>query len=151
MCSAFVQVFLVLAFVGYCSAGLISTGTSTQSRSQDIAGNYAFAYDENHSTGGTFRRESGTLGGVTGSYGLRDIDGRVRIVNYIADGLGFRANVQTNEPGTDPKESAAVSRGPVAAPLLAPVAPVVPAPIAAAPLGFGLGYSTAVHHGLRHY
>lgn len=36
-----------------------------------------------------------------GSYGLRTIDGRVRVVNYVADGLGFRANIQTNEPGVD--------------------------------------------------
>ena len=41
-----------------------------------------------------------------GSYGLRDADGRLRIVNYVADELGFRANIQTNEPGVEPKDPA---------------------------------------------
>ena len=64
-------------------------------------GNYAFGYNEDHATGGTFRRETGSPGMAHGSYGLRTIDGRVRVVNYVADGHGFRANIQTNEPGVD--------------------------------------------------
>lgn len=71
-------------------------------------GNYAFGYNEDHTTGGTFRRESGDAhGNKVGSYGLRDADGRLRIVNYVADALGFRANIQTNEPGVEPKDPAA--------------------------------------------
>lgn len=63
-------------------------------------GNYAFGYNEDHSTGGTFRRESGdAFGTKVGSYGLRDADGRLRIVNYVADANGFRATISTNEPG----------------------------------------------------
>jgi hypothetical protein len=71
-------------------------------------GNYAFGYNEDHATGGTFRRESGAPGVQVGSYGLRDADGRVRVVNYVADAAGFRANIQTNEPGVEPKDPAAV-------------------------------------------
>jgi hypothetical protein len=66
-------------------------------------GNYAFGYNEDHATGGTFRRESGSHGVKVGSYGLRDADGRQRVVNYVADAAGFRANIQTNEPGVEPK------------------------------------------------
>lgn len=71
-------------------------------------GNYAFGYNEDHSTGGTFRREQGGPGHQVGSYGLRDADGRTRVVNYVADAHGFRANIQTNEPGVEPKDPAAV-------------------------------------------
>lgn len=86
----------------------VPTGTSTQFRSQDNIGNFNFGYNEDHATGGTFRREQGdALGGRVGSYGLRDVDGRTRIVNYVADAAGFRANIQTNEPGVEPKDSAA--------------------------------------------
>ncbi|OQR71573.1 cuticle protein 14-like, partial [Tropilaelaps mercedesae] len=39
--------------------------------------------------------------------GLTDVDGRVRVVNYVADGLGFRAAIKTNEPGTKQLPAAA--------------------------------------------
>ncbi|UYV75091.1 hypothetical protein LAZ67_12002443 [Cordylochernes scorpioides] len=39
-------------------------------------------------------------GRVVGSYTINDPDGRQRIVNYIADDSGYRASIQTNEPGT---------------------------------------------------
>ncbi|UXI22089.1 LIM domain protein [Sarcoptes scabiei] len=71
-------------------------------------GNYAFGYNEDHATGGTFRRETGSPGLAHGSYGLRTIDGRVRVVNYVADGHGFRANIQTNEPGVEDQDPASV-------------------------------------------
>lgn len=38
---------------------VLSTGTSSSSRTQDAAGNYAFAYNEQHATGGSSRHESG--------------------------------------------------------------------------------------------
>ena len=44
-----------------------------------------------------------------GSYGLRDADGRVRVVNYVADALGYRASVSTNEPGVDVKQDPAAT------------------------------------------
>lgn len=114
------KVFVVAlaAFVSVASAShivapaalpaAVSTGTSTQFRTQNSNGDYHFGYNEEHATGGTFRRESGdALGTKVGSYGLRDGDGRTRIVNYVADAAGFRANIQTNEPGVEPKDPAA--------------------------------------------
>lgn len=102
-----------------------------------LAGNYQFGYNEDHATGGTFRRESGNaLGQVVGSYGLRDADGRLRTVNYVADALGYRASITSNEPGVEPKDPAAVAinKGAVvaAAPVVAPAAPVLAAPVAPA-------------------
>lgn len=38
---------------------------------------------------------------VRGSYTLTDIDGRNRVVEYIAGPEGFNANIRTNEPGTE--------------------------------------------------
>lgn len=47
------------------------------------------------------RSESGNgWSGVTGSYSLNVGDGRSRVVNYVADGAGFRAAIATNEQGT---------------------------------------------------
>ena len=77
------------------------------------------------------------MAGKTGSYGLRDIDGRTRIVNYVADAAGFRASIQTNEPGVEPKDpaatlinKAAVAAAPIAVAAPAPVAVAAPAPVA---------------------
>lgn len=38
--------------------------------------------------------------GKSGSYGYTDANGLYRRVDYVADAYGFRASVQTNEPGT---------------------------------------------------
>ncbi|KAM7301855.1 putative cuticle protein [Ixodes scapularis] len=47
------------------------------------------------------RQESGDSGNVKkGSYSYTDPNGIFRQVNYIADADGFRASIQTNEPGT---------------------------------------------------
>jgi hypothetical protein len=162
-------VFLALvgyAYGGYVAGlagpaiGVVNTGSSAQFRSQDNIGNYAFGYNEDHATGGTFRRESGAPGVQVGSYGLRDIDGRVRVVNYVADAGGFRANIQTNEPGVEPKDPAAVlinkaaaivAAAPVAAPVVAHAyaAPAIAhsyaAPIAYAPR-VASSYSVSTQH-----
>ncbi|KAK8761611.1 hypothetical protein V5799_027123 [Amblyomma americanum] len=85
-------------------------------------GNYRFGYDVVHSSGSSFHKEQSTNGVKVGSYGLRDIDGRVRVVNYVADAQGFRADVRTNEPGVAPMKDpagATISRSP-------PVGPVPP-------------------------
>ncbi|KAL1479013.1 hypothetical protein MTO96_052217 [Rhipicephalus appendiculatus] len=42
----------------------------------------------------------------TGAYGYRDANGIFRTVKYVADANGFRATVDTNEPGTAPGASA---------------------------------------------
>lgn len=39
-------------------------------------------------------------------YGLKDKDGRARIVKYVADSMGFRASIKTNEPGTSDADAA---------------------------------------------
>jgi hypothetical protein len=153
----------------------LSTGSSTQSRSQDAAGNYAFAYNEQHATGGSSRSESGNPAGVVGSYTLNVADGRQRTVKYVADGLGFRAAIATNEQGTAASAPAAASiSSPYAAPepvlAVAPAvhaAPIVAAPVAAyahapvayahpAPIAYAhapvavapavSGYSSSVNH-----
>jgi len=144
----------------------LSTGSSTQSRTQDAAGNYAFAYNEQHGTGGSSRSESGTPLGTVGSYSLNVGDVRQRVVKYVADGLGFRASISTNEPGTEAKAPAsvainapaavvaapvAVAAAPVAAYAAAPAyaAPAYPAPAYAAPVAIApavSGYSSSINH-----
>lgn len=96
-------------------------------------GQYAFGYDESGATGGTFRHEkSDAAGNRIGSYGLRGADGRVRIVNYVADANGYRASVQTNEPGTESRDTGSVSMNhPVALAIEAAPAPPAHAPVAA--------------------
>ncbi|GIY27510.1 cuticle protein 14 isoform a [Caerostris darwini] len=90
------------------SNALAETGASSQYKTEDNLGNYAFGYSEDHSSGGSFRKEAGdTLGNKVGSYGLHDADGRARVVNYVADSAGFRADVHTNEPGVDPTQDPA--------------------------------------------
>ncbi|KFM73251.1 Cuticle protein 14 isoform b, partial [Stegodyphus mimosarum] len=82
-----------------------NTGTSQQYRQQDATGNYQFGYNEAHSSGSTFRKESGdSWGNKYGSYGLTDADGRYRVVDYVADAGGFRARVKSNEPGVAPAD-----------------------------------------------
>jgi hypothetical protein len=122
--------------------GVVNTGASAVSRSDDGHGNYAFAYNEDHATGGTFRKEKGGPGVQVGSYGLRDADGRVRVVNYVADALGYRASIQTNEPGVDPKQDPAavsINGGGYAVAPVAVAAPVIAAPVAVGYGGYGYG------------
>ncbi|KAH7641708.1 adult-specific rigid cuticular protein 15.5 [Dermatophagoides farinae] len=106
----FLIVFGFVAAVGAMPYhGLVNTGASAVQRHDDGHGNYAFGYNEDHAYGGTFRKEKGGPGYQVGSYGLRDADGRMRIVEYIADAHGFRASISTNEPGTDPKQDPAAT------------------------------------------
>ncbi|KAH7965356.1 hypothetical protein HPB49_006274 [Dermacentor silvarum] len=100
---------------------------------------YSFGYDNVDEYGNQqFRSEQGDSNNAkTGSYGYRDANGLYRRVNYVADGNGFRATVDTNEPGTAPGTSAdAVFNA-------APVVPPVPSGVAGAyaytPYG-GQGY-----------
>lgn len=114
------KVFIVLAaFVAAVSAGhiqqygagplaAVSTGSSSQFRQEDNYGNYNFGYDEAHNSGGSSRREEQTNGIRRGSYSLSDADGRRRTVNYVADAYGFRASVDSNEPGVEPRDPADV-------------------------------------------
>ncbi|CAN7996851.1 unnamed protein product, partial [Ixodes pacificus] len=132
---------------------------------------YSFGYDNVDEFGTRLtRQETGDeYNNKVGSYGYVDAHGVARTVNYVADALGFRATVETNEPGTKtsapadaPTYSSSVE---VAAPVVvkavhpAPVvvkAAVHPAPVAythrvaplaystvaRAPLGYTLGHTT---------
>ncbi|XP_035211416.1 cuticle protein 14-like [Stegodyphus dumicola] len=133
--------------------GLIGTGASAQYRSQDGLGNYAFGYNEGHGSGATFRKETGSHGVVAGSYGLTVADGRQRIVNYVADAAGFRADIKTNEPGVEPKDPAhaAINKAGIIAPALTYAAPAAVHVAAGHPFG-AYSYNTLVgHHGIGHH
>lgn len=56
-------------------------------------GNYAFGYDiVDHHGAKNFRKESGDAwGNKVGSYGIHDIDGRLRIVDYVSKLLVFQS------------------------------------------------------------
>jgi hypothetical protein len=96
---------------------------------------YAFGYDVTDEFGTTLtRQESGDgSGAVRGAYSYKDAKGLVRVVNYVADALGYRANVDTNEPGTETSAPASAvinsNAVPVAAVLARPVAPLIAAPV----------------------
>ncbi|UYV75090.1 hypothetical protein LAZ67_12002441, partial [Cordylochernes scorpioides] len=75
---------------------------------------YKFEYNipvgDHNGFGQISRQESKDESGrVVGSYSINDPDGRQRIVNYVADDLGYRASIQTNEPGTKSESSADVN------------------------------------------
>ncbi|KAL1424085.1 hypothetical protein MTO96_020515 [Rhipicephalus appendiculatus] len=69
---------------------------------------YSFGYNNVDEYGNRqFHSEQGDSNNAkTGSYGYRDANGIFRRVNYVADAYGFRATVDTNEPGTAPGASA---------------------------------------------
>ncbi|KAK8775886.1 hypothetical protein V5799_030771 [Amblyomma americanum] len=69
---------------------------------------YSFGYDNVDEYGTqSYHKEKGDANNVkTGSYGYRDASGIYRRVTYVADANGFRATVDTNEPGTAPGYSA---------------------------------------------
>lgn len=62
---------------------------------------YSYSYLAEGEEGTSGHQETGDGSGrVQGSYSLSDLDGRNRVVEYVADEGGFRAVVRTNEPGT---------------------------------------------------
>ena len=130
--------FRIWAWVGWCVKPYFQRQPSILSKGH---GNYAFGYNEDHATGGTFRKEKGGPGVQVGSYGLRDHDGRMRTVNYVADALGFRASISTNEPGTDVKQDPAATNFNYGGGHIA--APIVAAPLAHGPI---LGHGAPLAH-----
>ncbi|XP_003741870.1 uncharacterized protein LOC100899177 [Galendromus occidentalis] len=68
----------------------------------DADDSYSFEYGVQAEDGSHSRQEArDSEGTVTGRYTITLSDGRMRVVDYIADKDGFRARVDTNEPGTD--------------------------------------------------
>ncbi|UYV83210.1 hypothetical protein LAZ67_23000226 [Cordylochernes scorpioides] len=97
------KIFLVACCVALSHAVLhYGGGASSNFRKQNDFGNYGFGYQIANGYGAVNgRQEVGDgHGNVAGSYNIADRDGRVRKVSYVADGHGFRAVVNTNEPGT---------------------------------------------------
>jgi len=62
---------------------------------------YSFSYTAEATDGMSARQESSDGSTVRGSYMLNGPDGIQRVVHYIADKDGYRATIQTNEPGTE--------------------------------------------------
>lgn len=93
----------------------------TTSASPSSPSPYGFSYSVRAKDGGSSRREwSDGAGNVQGSYSLRLNDGRRRKVEYRADAGGFRASVDTNEPGTQTFYSAPHDPGWLHRPLTPP-------------------------------
>ncbi|XP_049518715.1 cuticle protein 10.9 [Dermacentor silvarum] len=69
---------------------------------------YSFGYDNVDQYGTkSYQKEQGDASNTkTGMYGYSDANGIFRQVKYIADAGGFRAKIDTNEPGTAPGASA---------------------------------------------
>ncbi|CAL1297313.1 unnamed protein product [Larinioides sclopetarius] len=107
--------YLLAALVASCitsaRCGDHPDGQSQVSREQDQAlGNYRFSYSVANGEGEQFRSEgTDALGRVVGSYGLKHSDGTHRVVEYVADKDGFRAEVKSNEPGLVSAEAADAS------------------------------------------
>ncbi|XP_064468543.1 adult-specific rigid cuticular protein 15.7-like [Ornithodoros turicata] len=106
-----VQLAAFAALVAVAHAGYVAPfgGHSNSYRKQDDFGRYNFGYDivDGHGAANGRHETGSAYGPVVGSYYLADIDGRSRRVEYVADKLGFRAVIKTNEPGTKTSLSAA--------------------------------------------
>ncbi|GFT43955.1 cuticle protein 10.9, partial [Nephila pilipes] len=106
---------------------------------------YQYSYSSPAIGGSSSHQESGDgTGRVTGSYSVVDEDGRSRTVEYVADELGFRANIVTNEPGTSNQAPADVTisssadggyGGVYGAPAPIPISAVGGLPVGALPYG----------------
>ncbi|XP_035224350.1 adult-specific rigid cuticular protein 15.7-like [Stegodyphus dumicola] len=173
-------VFLCAAFAVshaniHLKAPLVSTGVSQTSRQQDAHGSYAFGYDivDKHGASNSRSEVGDGYGNKKGTYTIHDIDGRARRVDYVADKLGFRAAVKTNEPGTAhstpaaaainspyagpsvdhiaPVATAVVGHAAVAAPVIAAAPVVAAAPVAYGGYGLGHGAATGLGYGAGTY
>ncbi|XP_022655157.1 uncharacterized protein LOC111273620 isoform X2 [Varroa jacobsoni] len=70
---------------------------------------FEYAYTSDDPEGSHSAQSSGDGNGrMTGSYSISLADGRTRTVNYVADENGYRAEVTTNELGTESKNPADV-------------------------------------------
>ncbi|XP_022643930.1 pro-resilin-like isoform X2 [Varroa destructor] len=71
---------------------------------------YAFSYSAHDAEGSHLhQQQADSKNRVTGQYSIMMADGRMRVVKYIADENGFRAEIVTNEQGTESKNPADVT------------------------------------------
>ncbi|OQR73607.1 cuticle protein 10.9-like [Tropilaelaps mercedesae] len=71
---------------------------------------FDFTYSSEDAEGTHSHSQQGDASGrITGEYTIRLADGRSRTVRYTADENGYRAEVITNELGTESKNSADVT------------------------------------------
>ncbi|CAL1290256.1 unnamed protein product [Larinioides sclopetarius] len=109
---------------------------------------YSFNYVAEGDEGSSSHSETADgTGVVRGSYSVTDIDGRNRVVDYVAGPEGFVANIRTNEPGTDNAapadvtiESSADKAVFLNAPVKPEIKPVAPAPATATVTRQGVRY-----------
>ncbi|GIY32524.1 uncharacterized protein CDAR_108561 [Caerostris darwini] len=105
------KVFLVAALAAVSLAlpyGAPSSGPAHQEEKYPPQP-YEFGYETNDDYGTTtFRKESSDGKKVQGSYGYKDLHGIERVVEYVADEHGYRAEIKTNEPGTESQNPADV-------------------------------------------
>lgn len=107
----FVTVFCGQTYCSYDNGGHGGGGggSSMSKRQQDDWGNYMFTYEiKDHHGAQNYRSEKGDKdNNVEGSYGIQDVDGRMRVVDYWADKKnGFVAKIRSNEPGVSNQDSA---------------------------------------------
>ncbi|KAH6938961.1 hypothetical protein HPB50_015322 [Hyalomma asiaticum] len=110
------------------------------------AQSYSFGYNSADEFGTRIQRqESSDVNNVrTGSYGYADAKGIFRHVQYVADAGGFRAAIDTNEPGTAQGQTAGAlyNAAPLqAAPVAAPARVVAPAPYKPAAVPVAASYA----------
>lgn len=85
-------------------------GTPGQFLTEQASMPYQFSYFAGGHDGSHSRHETRDANGrVSGHYTLATDEGSQRVVCYVADEHGFRAWVDTNEPGTDNQDPADVS------------------------------------------
>ncbi|KAI2809434.1 hypothetical protein BLOT_000583 [Blomia tropicalis] len=71
---------------------------------------FKFGYKVTDKYGSHTRNEEGDgHGNRHGSYSIHDKDGRVRVVEYVADKNGFQAKIKSNEPGVQSSHAAHAS------------------------------------------
>ncbi|XP_035214986.1 cuticle protein 10.9-like [Stegodyphus dumicola] len=89
--------------------GYGGAGYGHQDYAQPIPYQYGYEIQGDHGEFKQNRAEHGDgHGNVQGSYGYTDAHGIYRQVDYVADHHGFRAQVKTNEPGTESQSPADV-------------------------------------------
>lgn len=95
------QFVATLALVAACAVLAQSAPTAQQADPLAKPNPYTFSYSADSLGGRSSHQEQGDgTGRVQGFYTILGADGRERRVEYIADELGYRATIQTNEVGT---------------------------------------------------